>query len=61
LLGVCIILIIMENQMDDPLFKMIVLATIGCSILFIISKPTSSIGKDAKHPRVHQSVVKANS
>jgi hypothetical protein len=51
----------MENQIDDPLFKMIVLATIGCSILFITNQPTASIGKAAKHHRAQQSSVKANS
>jgi hypothetical protein len=50
----------MENQIDDPLFKIIVLATIGCSILFITNQPPASIGKNAKHP-AHQSSVKASS
>jgi hypothetical protein len=51
----------MENQIDDPLFKMIVLATIGCSILFITNQPNTSIGKGNKHQAVQQSSVKANS
>jgi hypothetical protein len=50
----------MENQIDDPLFKIIVLATIGCSILFVTNQPPASIGKNAKHP-AHQSSVKASS
>jgi hypothetical protein len=46
----------MENQMDDPLFKLIVLATIGCSILFVTNQPTASIGKDARHQSTQSSV-----
>lgn len=52
----------MENQIDDPVFKMIVLAAIGCGIMFIVNEPpASSLGKDARHHRVHPSSLKGNS
>jgi hypothetical protein len=51
----------MENQIDDPLFKIIVLATIGCSILFVTNQSPASIGKAAKQPQSQQVSVKASS
>jgi hypothetical protein len=47
----------MENQIDDPFFKLIVLATLVCGILFVTNQPSpSSVGKDARQHRAQSSI-----
>jgi hypothetical protein len=39
----------MENQIDDPFFKLIVLATLVCGILFVTNQPNPSVGNARQH------------
>jgi hypothetical protein len=34
----------MENQINDPFFKMIALATLICGVMFAIKQPTQPVG-----------------
>jgi hypothetical protein len=53
----------MENQINDPFFKCIVLTTLVCGVMFVTNRPTQLAGNHHNHDRSRATVagnVRAN-
>ncbi len=53
----------MENQINDPFFKCIVLTTLVCGVMFATNRPTQLASTQRNHDRLRSTVagnVRAN-